>query len=66
MQYKDLMTKNADELRGLAADSRKQLAHLNRQIAVQGVKNVREIRVLRKDIARIETRLTALSQQSTT
>jgi ribosomal protein L29 len=64
MRFKELLQKDLSELRSMRGDLQVKLEQLTRQLTVRGVKNVREIRVLRKDIARIETRITALSSAS--
>lgn len=62
MRFKELLQKDLSELRAMRDDLQMKLEQLTRQLVVRGVKNVREIRTLRKDIARIETRISALSR----
>lgn len=62
MRFKELLQKDLSELSSLRGDMQVKLEQLNRQLTVRGVKNVRELRSLRKDIARIETRISALSR----
>lgn len=62
MRFKELLQKDLSELRSLRDEQQVKLEQLVRQLVVRGVKNVREIRTLRKDIARIETRISALSR----
>lgn len=62
MRFKELLQKDLSELRALRDEQQVKLEQLVRQLVVRGVKNVREIRTLRKDIARIETRICALSR----
>jgi ribosomal protein L29 len=62
MRFKELLQKDLSELRAMRDDLQTKLEQLTRQLVVRGVKNVREIRTLRKDIARIETRISALSR----
>jgi ribosomal protein L29 len=62
MRFKELLQKDLSELRTMRDDLQTKLEQLTRQLVVRGVKNVREIRTLRKDIARIETRISALSR----
>lgn len=62
MRFKELLQKDPSELRAMRDDLQMKLEQLTRQLVVRGVKNVREIRTLRKDIARIETRISALSR----
>ena len=60
MRFKELLQKDVSELEGMREEKRVRLDSLKRQVAVRAVTNVREMRVLRKDIARIETRIAAL------
>lgn len=62
MRFKELLQKDPSELRAMRDEQQTRLEQLTRQIVVGGVKNVREIRTIRKDIARIETRISALSR----
>lgn len=62
MRFKELLQKDLSELRSMCDEQQVKLEQLTRQLTVRGVKNVREIRTIRKDIARIETRITALSR----
>ncbi len=62
MRFKELLQKDLSELRTVRDDLQTKLEQLMRQLVVKGVKNVREIRTIRKDIARIETRISALSR----
>ena len=62
MRFKELLQKDLSELRGMRDEMQVKLEQLVRQLVVRGVKNVREIRTLRKDIARIETRISVLSR----
>lgn len=62
MRFKELLQKDLSELRAMRDELQTKLEQLTRQLVVRGVKNVREIRTLRKDIARIETRISALSR----
>lgn len=62
MRFKELLQKDLSELRAMRDESQTKLEQLTRQLVVRGVKNVREIRTIRKDIARIETRISALSR----
>ncbi len=62
MRFKELLQKDLSELRGMRDEAQLKLEQLERQLVVRGVKNVREIRTLRKDIARIETRISVLSR----
>lgn len=62
MRFKELLQKDLAELLALRGDLQVKFEQLTRQLTVRGVKNVRELRSLRKDIARIETRISALSR----
>ncbi len=62
MRFKELLQKDLSELRAMRDELQTKLEQLTRQLVVRGVKNVREIRTIRKDIARIETRISALSR----
>ncbi len=62
MRFTELLQKDLNELKTMRADLSVRLEHLTRQLTVRGVKNVRELRSVRKDIARIETRISALSR----
>jgi ribosomal protein L29 len=53
-----LKMKPLPELEKLSAESRDRLRHLKLDLAAGKVKNVGELRTLRKDIARIKTALT--------
>lgn len=61
MKAKDLRNKSVKELEKSLVDSRAKLAQLRVDYRTKEVKNVREIRTVRKTIARI---MTAISQQS--
>jgi large subunit ribosomal protein L29 len=60
MKAKELKTKTIDELRKLEAQLREQLRQLRFDLASGKVKNVKRIKEIRKDIARI---LTAINQK---
>lgn len=55
MKAKDLRAKTPDELRGEAVKIRKELFNLRLQKARDQLENVRLIRNLRKDLARVLT-----------
>jgi ribosomal protein L29 len=59
-----LKTKSKDELEKLLLDSSKKLQDLKFNLAAGKVKNVRSVRVLKKDIARILTLLNAMNELS--
>jgi len=58
MKIQELQQKPKDELQKLLRDNREKLRQLSFDLASGKVKNVREIRELKKDIARILTILT--------
>lgn len=60
MKIKDLRQKTEKELQDLLAENRKRLGQLKFDLASKKLKNSREIRWLRRDIARI---LTLLKEQ---
>lgn len=60
MKVQELRQKSKEELQKLLADSREHLRSLKFDLASGKVKNVREIRQIKKDIARI---LTLFSQK---
>lgn len=62
VKTKDLRLKPDEELNQLLSESQKKLRELRFNLASGKVKNVRTIRVLRKDIARILTILNEKSQ----
>lgn len=55
MKTKELKNKKSDELLNLLIDSRKKLSELKLNLASGKVKNVKAIKMLKKDIARILT-----------
>ncbi len=57
MKISELKQKPAEELKKLLQDNRENLRQLKFDLASGKVKNVREIRKIKKDIARILTRL---------
>ncbi|MFA5360395.1 MAG: 50S ribosomal protein L29 [Candidatus Paceibacterota bacterium] len=62
VKTKDLRLKSDEELNQLLSESQKRLRELRFNLASGKVKNVRTIRVLKKDIARILTILNEKSQ----
>jgi len=60
MKITELRQKSKSELQKLLQDSREKLRQLRFDLASGKVKNVREIRELKKDIARILTLLKTL------
>ena len=57
MEYKELQQKSAPELQRLLASLREQLRDKRFRVSEGQHKDVREIRELKKDIARLLTRL---------
>ena len=55
MKSQELRQKSQDELEKLLQDSRERLRQLKFDLASGKVKNIREIREIKKDIARIQT-----------
>lgn len=64
MKAKEIREKTAEELEKLLADSRKEIFNLRRQAVTGQLQNSSQIRILRKDIARIETEKTARALQA--
>lgn len=60
MKVRELRQKPENELRKLLQDSRERLRQLKFDLASGKVKNVREIRQIKKDIARILTIISCL------
>lgn len=54
-KIKELRQKNRKELNNLLADSRKKVSQLRFDLASKKLKNVRKIKELKKDIARLLT-----------
>ena len=57
MRFTELRQKTKTELQKLLQDNRERLRQLRFDLAAGKVKNVREIRLIKKDIARILTLL---------
>lgn len=55
MKIKELRSKNIEELKKLLAEKREDVRKLRFDVATKQVKNTRQIRNDKKDIARIET-----------
>jgi large subunit ribosomal protein L29 len=60
MRLEDLRQKTKKELEGLLKDSREKLRQLYFDLSAGKVKNVREIRRIKKEIARILTLLKSI------
>jgi large subunit ribosomal protein L29 len=61
MKTKELQQKSKSELQKILADSREKLRQLRFNLAAGKVKNVREVRKIKKDIAKV---LTLLKQKT--
>ena len=61
MKTKELQQKSKSELQKILADSREKLRQLRFDLAAGKVKNVREVRKIKKDIAKV---LTLLKQKT--
>ena len=59
MQYKDLAGKEEKELNALISEGKASLQSLRLKTAMNQLKDVRSIREIRKDIARMKTKLNA-------
>lgn len=64
MKTKELRQKTEKELKDLLSENRHRLGQLKFDLASKKLKNIREIRELRRDIARILTILRAFSKSS--
>lgn len=62
MRFKELLKKDLTELVALCDETQAKYEQLACCLVTGGVKNVRDLRSLRKDIARLKTRIAALSQ----
>lgn len=63
MEYKDLLSKSEKELGALISEERARLQNLRLKRAMNQLKDVREIREVRKDIARMMMALSAVKAQ---
>lgn len=59
---KELTGKSPEQLEKILAERREKLRHLRFQVFSKEVKNIREIRFVRREIARILTHLNALDK----
>jgi large subunit ribosomal protein L29 len=59
MKFTDISTKSADELQALLKEKRGELFQLRVKLKTMQLGNPNEITALRKDIARIQTAITA-------
>lgn len=62
MNFKELKQKNEIELKKLLADSREKLRDLRFRVASRQLKDVRQIRKIKKTIAKVLTLLTKKKQ----
>lgn len=65
MKQKEIIQKSFEELERLLAELRERLRETRFKAANKQLKNVREIRVLKRTIARISRQLTDLAQKKT-
>lgn len=63
MNYKDLEKKSVNELEKMIAEARGSLYDLKLKLSVGQLKDVRALRALKKDIARMLTKLGDLTQE---
>lgn len=64
MDIRELKTKSIDELNHLLAESKTNLAELKFKAIQKQLKNIREIRIVKGDIARILTLLTGATSSA--
>ncbi|EJF06381.1 ribosomal protein L29 [Thiovulum sp. ES] len=64
MKFTDLKDKSLDELNKLLDEKKLELFQLKVKKQMSQLQNTAEIRVVRKDIARINTAITALSKEA--
>jgi large subunit ribosomal protein L29 len=62
MKYSELNQKTISELYDLYGNLKKEQLNLRLQRAAQGLQKTARIRQIRRDVARIETKLTALKK----
>ncbi|MBU1126589.1 MAG: 50S ribosomal protein L29 [Patescibacteria group bacterium] len=65
MDFKDLKNKSANELQRMLAEERGRLYDLRLKLAVNQLKNTRQVREVRTSIAQILTQLTDLKLKET-
>lgn len=63
MEYKDLQSKSEPELIALIGEERAKLQGLKLKRSMNQLKDVREIREVKKAIARMETKISSLRAQ---
>ena len=64
MKYSDLQGKSLSELQKLLQEKKLELFNLRLQKQLSQLQNTAQIRLVRKDIARINTAITALSKDA--
>jgi large subunit ribosomal protein L29 len=64
MKFTDLKDKSLDELNKLLDEKKLELFQLKVKKQMSQLQNTAEIRLVRKDIARINTAITALSKEA--
>jgi len=62
MEYKDLSKKSVTELQKMLAEERGRLFDLRLKVSVNQLRNLREIRVTRRGIAKLLTALSVLNR----
>lgn len=65
MEAKDLRQKSPEELRNLAAELRVQLREAEFAVATHQLKKVRDLRRVKRDLARVLTTLNAMTKTDT-
>lgn len=60
MKYSELDQKNVSEMYDLYGNLKKEQLNLRLQGAIAGFKNTARLKQIRKDVARIKTKITAL------
>ena len=61
MTYSDINTKSVEELNSLLKEKKVLLFELKAKLRTMQLQNTSELRVVKKDIARIQTAITAVS-----
>ncbi|HHD81574.1 MAG TPA: 50S ribosomal protein L29 [Campylobacterales bacterium] len=62
MKYTDIATKSVEELQALLKEKKLELFTLKAKLKTMQLTNTSELRVAKKDIARIQTAITAASK----
>ncbi len=66
MDYKDLLKKKPTELQKMLSEARGELYGLKLKNNVNQLRDVRALRKAKRDIARLQTAMTELTQQAST